>query len=164
MAEFFELGEKAVICKFQKTLRKAEYYENTHQRIKALCYKIKLKKMQCKYSLHIPLNCCRKGLKIMHTGSILINEKAAIGCNCVFHINTSVVAGKPNNSAPTIGNGVTVFVGAVLVGGIEIADHVVIGTNAVVNKSCYTENVTLAGAPAKCISNRGSKTWPENNF
>lgn len=56
------------------------------------------------------------------------------------------------------------FVGAVLVGGIEIVDHVVIGANAVVNKSCYTENVTLAGAPAKCISNRGSKTWPENNF
>lgn len=46
--------------------------------------------------------------------------------------------------------------GAKLFGKIHIGDNVAIGANAVVNKD-VPSNVTVAGVPAKIISNKGSK-------
>ena len=48
--------------------------------------------MSVKLGIHIPQNVCECGLKIMHTGSILINGKAKVGENVSLHINTSIVA------------------------------------------------------------------------
>ncbi len=39
-------------------------------------------------------------------------------------------------------------------GNIEIGDNVAIGANSVVNKS-FDSNITIAGIPAKIISNNG---------
>lgn len=47
--------------------------------------------------------------------------------------------------------------GAKIFGDIFIADNIAIGANAVVNKSFYESNITIAGVPAKKISNKGSK-------
>lgn len=160
----FEIGEKAILQKHSVLLRKTEYYLNTGKRFRATLYKIRLLKLQDKYGLHIPLNCCGKGLKIMHTGSVLINENAVVGDNCVFHINTALVAVKPNNTAPIIEDGCTFFVGSIVVGGIHVASHTVVGANSVVNKSIEKSNTTVAGIPAKTITERGSLMWPENNY
>ena len=155
----FQLGEAAILCKHQKILRKTEYYVNTGNVIMAVVYKVRLSKIQNKYSLHIPVNCCGKGLHIMHLGPILINNKVKIGENCSLHINTSFVAQGVNNNVPTIGNGVVVGGGAVVLGGIYVADNVAIGANAVVNKDILEENIAVAGVPAKKVSDNGSLKW-----
>ena len=84
----FGLGEQAILWKHQVLLRKAEYYTNTNRKILSLLYRVRLNKIQTKYALHIPLNCCGRGIKIMHVGPVLINEKAVIGnyfWGCIMH-------------------------------------------------------------------------------
>lgn len=46
--------------------------------------------------------------------------------------------------------------GAKIFGKIKIGDNVAIGANAVVNKD-FPDGVTIAGVPAKVVSNKG--TW-----
>jgi serine O-acetyltransferase len=46
--------------------------------------------------------------------------------------------------------------GAKIYGAIEIADNIAIGANAVVNKSFLEPNITIAGVPARKISDKGS--------
>ena len=58
--------------------------------------------------------------------------------------------GENNKGAPVIGNNVYISPGAKLFGGIMIGDNVIIGANAVVNKS-FPSNVVIAGCPAKIV-------------
>lgn len=156
---FFQVQERAILKKHQITLRKAEYYRNTGSKLLGLFYHIRLLKIQNKYSVHIPLNTCKKGLHIMHLGSILINANAIIGRDCSLHINTAIVAGGHNSDSPILGDGVVVGVGAVILGGVRIANNVAIGANAVVNKDIIEDNIAVAGVPAKKISNNGRDSW-----
>ena len=91
--------------------------------------------MQNKYTLHIPVNICGKGLKIIHIGSILINGKAYVGKDCLPHINTALVTGGTNDDVPYLEDGIVAGVGAVIWGEVCIAENIAIGANAVVNKS-----------------------------
>lgn len=52
---------------------------------------------------------------------------------------------------PTIGNNVTIFPGARVVGNIHVGDNVVIGANSVVVKD-VPDNSIVAGVPARVIS------------
>lgn len=90
---FILVSERDVIKRHQVLLRKTEYHINTHHKIRTALYKIRLNRMQNKYGLHIPPNVCSRGLKIMHLGSILLNGRCEVGEDCVFHINTALVAG-----------------------------------------------------------------------
>ena len=40
-----------------------------------------------------------------------------------------------------------------------IADDIAIGAMSIVNKSFHESGITIAGNPAKKISNNGSKAW-----
>ena len=140
-------------------LRHTEYYKNTGRHIMAALFNIWHKRISVKYGIHIPVNTCGKGLKIMHTGPILINGKATIGENVSLHINTAIVAHGNRGGVPTIGNGVVLGVGAVVLGDVRLADNIAVGANAVVNKSFAEENIAIAGVPAKKISNNGRKVW-----
>ena len=150
-----ELGERRILWKYNYILRHAEYHYNAKNRVRYLLYRMRLARLQCKYGVHIPINTCGKGLKIMHLGSILVNSNARIGENCTFHINTSIVAGGKNDDVPQLGNDIRICVGAVLLGGIKISDKCIIGANSVVNKSFEEEDITIAGVPARKISDRG---------
>ncbi len=153
-------SEKAIIYKFQRRLRKTEYYYNSNKKLRyILSLMILNKKFRNKYSLHIPLNTCGKGLRIMHLGSILINGNAKLGKDVTLHINTSIVAQGVTDEVPTIGNGVGLGVGATIVGGITLANYIAVGANSVVTHSFYEENIAIAGSPAKKISNNGRKNW-----
>lgn len=156
---FIAISEKDIIKRHQILLRKAEYHKNCNHKLRAVLSKIRLLKLQNKYSLHIPLNTCGKGLKIMHLGPILINGKARVGEDCVFHINTALVAGGLDGGVPHLGNHVIMGVGSVALGDIHIADNVAVGANALVNRSVEEENIAVAGVPAKKISNNGALEW-----
>lgn len=149
------------IWKYEILLRKSEYYKNCkHDLLSKIMFKFYNKcrlKIGIRCGFEIPLNVCGKGLSIAHIGTIIINSGTKIGENCRMHVgvNIGTRAGLVN-SAPTIGNNVYIAPGAKLFGKIEIADNIVIGANAVVNKS-FTENgIAIAGVPAKKISDNGT--------
>ena len=161
---FLGIREVDILRRHQSLLRKSEYYFNTGKKLLYVITRAKLRVLQNKYCLHIPLNCCGRGLRIMHTGPILMNNRVTVGEDCRFHINTALVAGGTNDDVPTLGNGVVMGIGAVALGGIYIADYIAVGANAVVNKSFTDENITIAGVPAKKVSDHGSKSWGRNRI
>lgn len=158
------VGESAILSRHQERLRKTEYYLNTNKKIRFFLSKLILSKIQTKYSLHIPLNCCGKGLRIVHLGPILMNSNVTVGSDCKFHMNTALVAGGTNDNVPILGDRVVVGYGAVVLGDVYIADDVAVGANAVVNKNCMEQSVTVAGVPAKIISRNGSGAWGKHTI
>lgn len=159
LKEFFEIGERAIINKLLKRLRKTEYYFNTGKKLRYFISKLRLSKIMNKYSMHVAMNCCARGLSFVHVGPILMNGNCVVGRDCVFHINTALVASGPYDEAPVLGDGVVLGIGAVVVGGIKVANNVAVGANSVVCKSIDEENVAVAGAPAKIVSKNGALTW-----
>ena len=155
----FGLGEQAVLWKHQVLLRKAEYYTNTGNKILALYYRIRLTRLQNKHAIHIPLNTCGRGLKLMHVGPVLLNTNTILGKDCVIHMNVGIVGGGNNCYAPVLGDNIVVGYGAVILGNTHVANGVAIGANAVVNKDVLEENIAVAGVPAKKISNNGRGSW-----
>ena len=149
------LGENAVLRRHQILLRKTEYYINSGHRILASLNKMRLLQFQIKYGMHIPPNTFGRGLHVMHVGEIDVNAHARAGENCVIHVHTSLAAGGFNDFTPRLGNGVLLFMGAIVCGDAFIADNVVIGANSLVTKSVYEENVTVAGNPAQVVGHRG---------
>jgi serine O-acetyltransferase len=157
--ELFNVTETAIRIKHSKLLRKTEYYVNTKKKFRGILYRFRLERFQNRYCLHIPLNCFEKGLRLVHVGPVLVNPNCAVGEDCSLHINTALAAGGVSDAAPTLGKGCVVGVGAVVLGGVRIADYVAVGANAVVTKSIEEENIAVAGVPAKKVSSNGAKEW-----
>ena len=153
------ISEKGILWQHQVFLRKAEYHTNANHKLRALYYRFRLRRMQMKYLLFIPLNVCGKGLRIMHLGLIVKNSSAQVGENCLFHVNTTLVAKGTSGDAPVLDEGVIVGVGASVIGGVYVAKNVAIGALAVVTKDIKEKNVAVAGIPAKPISKNGAVEW-----
>lgn len=150
------------IFKFERLLRKTEYRLNCDKslfgkfRVAYLCYRLTRKGL--KLGFEISPNCFGAGLGIAHLGTIVVHHKTRIGSNCRIH--PCVVIGTQagySDRCPTIGNNVFIGPGAKIFGEITIADGIAIGANSVVNKSFLEPNITIAGIPARKVSNKGSK-------
>ena len=159
LREFFPISENDILRKHQVLLRKTEYHTNCKHNLRVQIYKIRLNRIQNKYALHIPINTCGRGLRLMHVGPVLMNGRVTVGENCAFHINTALVAGGTNSGVPCLASGVVVGIGAVILGNVHIAKNVAIGANAVVNKDILEENIAVAGVPAHKVSNGGRLNW-----
>lgn len=148
------------ILKFELLLRKCEYLRNTNRRPyinpRYLWAKFRLRKISLKPGFSISENCFEEGLSIAHYGSIIVNPNAKIGRNCRIHSGTNIGA-NARGGVPKIGNNVYIGPGAKVFGNITIGDNTVIGANAVVNKDFKDGNCTIAGVPAKIISNKTSQ-------
>lgn len=150
------------IWKFQKLLRKAEYVKNCKQGIIGkVCYSIilfRFKRLSLKLGFSIPLNVFGPGLSIAHYGTIVVNGGAKVGRNCRLHtcVNIGTQAGS-SNLAPIIGDNVYIGPGAKLFGPIVIGNDIAIGANSVVTKSFEENHITIVGAPARKISDKGSE-------
>lgn len=142
------IGERQIIRKILKRLRYAEYYKNINSIFKNW-YKFRYQMLCNKYLIHIPLNTCEKGLSIAHTGNIVINSQAKIGKNCRIHMGVNI--GSNKGKAPILGDNVYIGPGAKIFGEIEIGNNIIVGANAVVNKSCLVDHAVLAGVPAKIV-------------
>jgi serine O-acetyltransferase len=97
----------------------------------------------------------------VHTSwGVTIDNGVVIGDDCV--INTGVVLGNKANGrgegVPTIGNGVTMGLGAKILGGIMVGDHSIIGANAVVSRDVPPGHIAI-GIPAqnRPLRNRASQ-------
>lgn len=150
-----------LIWKYKVYLRKAEYYmnvesDNIYHRIMCLVFKYKYNKLGLKLGYTIPLNTFEEGLSIPHYGMIIVNGSSKIGKNC--RIMAGVVIGSTSgvNKAASIGDNVYIGAGAKIIGDISIGNNVCIGANSVVVKNII-DNCTVAGIPAKKISDNTSK-------
>lgn len=105
----------------------------------------------------IPLNAFGPGLALPHRGDIVVNSYARIGPNCRIHIGTNIGTQIGTlDEVPVMGRNCYIGPGAKLYGKIVIGDNVIIGANAVVNKSFPEGNCTIAGIPARVISEKST--------
>ncbi len=83
-----------------------------------------------------------------------------MGSNCRLHVcvNIGAAAGK-STDAPIVGDNCYIAPGVKMFGRIVIRPNVAIGANAVVTKSFPEGNVTIAGIPAKVISQKTSRSF-----
>ena len=150
------------IWKFERLLRKAEYYVNSRKdlfgKIYGLYIQYKYYKARLKYNTYIPLNVFDSGLSIAHFGSIVVNGNAKIGRNCRIQENTTIGTTNGIDKAPILGDNIFIGSGARIIGDIKIENNIAIGANAVVNKSFLENGITIAGVPAKKISSNSSKS------
>lgn len=149
------------IWKFEVLLRKAEYYKNTMGKnlLKKILYAVtmyRFHKLRVKLGFSIPLNVFGPGLSIAHRGTIVVNGNAKIGKNCRIQECTTIGATNGESSAPVLGDNIFIGSGARIIGNIKIADDIAIGANAVVNKNFDTSGITIAGVPAKKVSDNNS--------
>lgn len=148
-------SQSYMIWKFQKNLRKTEYFYNKQGflfKVGYLYYKRKINILGQLLGIEIKENCIDKGLRIFHSGSIVVNSKARIGKNCRIVGNVCIGNNKAEGGVPKIGDNVLIGVGAIIIGDIEIADNINIAAGAVVNKTFIEKDVVLAGIPAKIIT------------
>jgi serine O-acetyltransferase len=146
------------VWKFERLLRNYEYYRNCRPRSPRFkIAAIQFQRASTRLGFTIPPNTFGPGLSIAHIGTIVINPAARIGSNCRIHVCTSIAtAAGFLDKVPKIGNNVYIGPGAKIFGDITIADDIAIGANAVVNRSFLEPGITIAGVPAKKISDKGS--------
>lgn len=148
------------IWRFEILLRKTEYYVNCKRTFIGKIYGKVLQflyyKKRLKYNTYIPLNVFGPGLSIAHFGAIVVNGNAKVGENCRIQDSVTIGATNGESHAPVIGNNVFIGSGARLIGNINIANDIAIGSNAVVVKSFNESGVTIGGVPAKKISENNS--------
>jgi serine O-acetyltransferase len=144
-----------LIWKFQKTLRKLEFYNNCKNKgvykIYIMYLKLKFKKISLKLGFSIPINVFGPGLAIVHYGTIVVNSATRVGENCRMHACVNIGASGGQKEAPQMGDNIYIAPGAKIYGNIKIANNIAIGANTVVNKSFEEEGILLAGNPAKKI-------------
>lgn len=147
------------VWKFQVALRKAEYAVNCKKGMFYLPYRLYRKiifhRWSVKCNFTIPLNSFGPGLSIAHYGTIVVNSNAQIGKNCRIQEGVNI-GSSGGDKSPLIGDNVFIGSGAKIIGDIQIADNIVIGAGAVVVKSFAEQGITLAGVPAKKISDNDS--------
>jgi serine O-acetyltransferase len=148
--------------RFQRLLRKVEYYQNCKRsppsRLYGLFLSLMLYRSGARLGFTIYPNVFGPGLSIAHTGTLIVSKGARVGANCRIHncVTIGTEAGQ-SYKAPRIGNNVYIGPGARIFGDIEIADGIAIGANAVVDRSFLEPGITIAGVPARKISDKGSK-------
>lgn len=106
----------------------------------------------CYIHLHAKLG---PGLKLPHPTGIVVGEGVALGARCTIYQHVTIggrrVGDWATGNYPRIGDDVVMFCGAVVIGAIDIGDHVTIGANSVVLHS-VPPSCSVAGAPARVIS------------
>lgn len=151
------------IWRYQRLLRKLEYFLNCKKsriwRPYIYYLKFRLMRLGTKLGFVIPHNVFGPGLSIAHYGTLIVNAQVRVGENCrihnCVHIATQCHPSDEPDKCPTIGNNVFIGPGSVIVGDITIADNIAIGANSYVDSSFLEPGITIAGVPAKKVSNKG---------
>jgi serine O-acetyltransferase len=90
------------------------------------------------------------GLRIWHFGGVIVNTHATIGARCTMRHNVTIGNRRNDYDCPTIGDDVTIGVGATVIGDISIGDRAVIGAGAVVLRD-IPEDCLAVGNPARIV-------------
>lgn len=87
------------------------------------------------------------GLYLPHPNGIVIHPRAVIGPNCMI-LQQVTIGVAEGTQAPVIGGHVDIGAGAKIIGAVHIADHAIIGANAVVTRN-VPANCVARGIPAR---------------
>lgn len=147
---------------FMYCLRCEEYYQTQKGlgRFVLLLLKYRHRQLSNKTGIELFPGCAEIGVKFHH-GKSVVSKDARIGRDTIILSDTTLggVGGKRNNGAPTIGERCFVSSGVRIIGNITIANNVVIGANAVVVKDISEPGITVAGIPARKISDKGAEYY-----
>lgn len=94
-----------------------------------------------------------KGLRLPHATGIVIGDGVSIGDNVTIYQHVTLGQKGSDESYPTIGNNVTIYAGACIIGNITIGEGAVVGANSVVTKD-VAAHTTVAGVPAKVLNSK----------
>ena len=89
-----------------------------------------------------------RGIKINHGLGTVVGARVVIGSNCLIH--QGVTFGDKDGHRPVIGDNVTVYAGAKIIGNVSVGDNAVIGANSVVLKDVPI-NCKAAGVPGRIL-------------
>ncbi|MBP1675649.1 MAG: hypothetical protein H6Q20_208 [Bacteroidetes bacterium] len=92
----------------------------------------------------------KPGFLIYHFNNV-VNGGSHIGKDCHLHGNNCIGNNGITNGCPTIGDNVSLGVGAKVLGNVTIANNIKIAAGAVVVHSFLEEGITIGGVPAKKI-------------
>ena len=151
---FWRIRNVALYCTI--VYRKAHFYSNCIgllNKIRSIYWRYRLNRLSRKYLFQIPYPVSiGYGFNFVHFGRIIVAPDVKIGNNC--NIFTGVTIGSTTRGdkkgVPIIGNNVWIGPNAVIVGGVNIADNVLIAANSYVNFD-VPENSIVIGNPGKII-------------
>lgn len=150
------------IWKYQRLLRRFEYYSNSHGLLKAiirLLVKYRFHRKSIRLGFSIPINVFGPGLAIVHYGTIVVSPFAVVGENCRIHEGVTIGSTNGSSKAASIGDNVFIGSGAKIIGGVSISSNVAIAANAVVVNDVISEHgCTVGGVPARIISQNDSSS------
>ncbi len=125
------------------------------------------KRLVIKYGLHVSLKAeIGIGLQFRHVNGVVIGEGVKIGKNCTIY--QQVTFGGQNlgdaqlGNYPVVGDDVTIFAGAKILGNVSVGNNVIIGANSVVIND-VDENCIYAGIPARFIKKNEKQTEKYNH-
>lgn len=148
------------IWKFERLLRKVEYYTNCKNGVVSdvinKYYKFRYHKLSVRLGFTIPANVFGEGLSIPHYGTIVVHGNAKAGKNCRLQEGVTIGATNGSHEAAKIGDNCYFGSGVKIIGAVTIADDVAVGANAVVTKDIMEPGTTWAGIPARKISDTDS--------
>ena len=156
---FFALREEKILYKFNYLLRNLEYSTNCNKKFRKLFVRLLYLRLERKYLIFIPANVFDRGLKLVHIGPRLVNGDSVVGKDFVMHVSVNIVAGGVNNCAPRIGSNCIVGIGSIILGDAILGDNIAVGAGAVVTRDFSDGNMTIAGVPAKKISDKTRENW-----
>lgn len=152
---------------FQRLLRRLEYLVNTRAhagplhviRFKFTSFLFHRQSVRCGFE--IPPNTFGPGLSIAHRGTIIVHPDVRVGANCRLHVDVVIGTrpGPPPEPVPQVGDNCYIGPGAKIFGDIVLGDNLVVGANAVVNTSFPGGHMTIAGAPARKVSDTPSNEY-----
>jgi serine O-acetyltransferase len=155
------------VWRFQRLLRRLEYLVNTRAhagplhviRFKFTSFLFHRQSVRCGFE--IPPNTFGPGLSIAHRGTIIVHPDVRVGANCRLHVDVIIGTrpGPPPEPVPQVGDNCYIGPGAKIFGDIVLGDNLVVGANAVVNTSFPGGHMTIAGAPARKVSDTPSNEY-----
>lgn len=151
--------------RFYRLLRKTEYFTNCRKdffgKLYAKWLRYRYQLLCDKYAWTIPINVFGKGLQLVHVGPIVVTGSAVVGNYARIHVGVNIgrAYAKGKDGAPVIGDRCYMGPGCKIFGPVFIGDDVAIGANAVVNSSFEQGGCTIAGVPARKISENTSAPY-----
>lgn len=143
---------------YMRTLRYEEYWlvkseakRISPARLLCLFYRSRRQLWGGRIGVFVPPGTTGYGFQILHSGNVIVNERAVIGNDCTCAgmncIGVDDVFGN-NSHFPIIGDRCFIGVGAQIIGKARIADDCIVAAGAVVNREFEEPNAVLAGIPA----------------